>query len=95
MRLDTWKKSKHKIALKKGRGTGLELNGKEKKIFIKVQHQPISKLIKQERTVPNMEYSVHCNTAAHDTIKVVCHRSCQTAPGGKTLSNSLGNSHLR
>lgn len=31
MRLDTWKKSKHKIALKKGRGTGLELNGKEKK----------------------------------------------------------------
>lgn len=33
MRLDTRKKSKHKIALKKGRGTGLELNGKEKNLY--------------------------------------------------------------
>lgn len=93
MRLDVRRKSKHQIALQKREKYWIRTE--KKKSLFKVQHQPVSKLINQEKTVPNMEYSVHCDTETYDTIQVVCPRSHQTAPGGKALSNSLGKSHLR
>lgn len=81
-------KTKHQIALQKRDKYWIRNEWKKNLVWS-------PKLINQEKTVPNMEYSVHCGIETHDMIKAVCHRSCQTAPGGKALSKSLGKSHLR
>lgn len=70
-RLDTGRKSKYHPVLQE-RGKNTQDSNCKILSMVKVQYHTVSKLISQEKTMPNMEYFVHYYTEIHDAILTSC-----------------------
>lgn len=69
-RLDTGKNSTYQHVPSR-KAEVLNSNWK-KQSMSKVQYHTVSKLISQEKTMPNMEYFVHCNKEINNVILTSC-----------------------